>query len=246
MKVQQVRPISKGATRFLQGMGAFLIAFILVAAGFLAPAHAGAETGSSGTVTGGEWVNVRSIPSIEGNARGRIDAGESVPLDCYVHGEPVEGPSSSSDIWYKVASTRTKYVSSLYITTFADLSQCAIGPRLRGPEARAVYCGDVTCTVYWDRKATSQLRKTMKAAVAGEHLSTIAVCGTVGFAVGGPAGAIGVPVLCEAVALHFFDHSEDILRAAENAHSARGCYETELYEGEVIRHGHTTDSGWCG
>lgn len=246
MKVHQTSPYSKSAVWVLFKPGVFMLAFVLIALGFSAPAQAGALVESSGTVSGGEWVNVRAIPSVQGEPQGRIYEGGTVSIDCYVHGDPVEGAGRSSDIWYKIAGSGTEYVTSLYVATDADLSQCAVGPRLEGPETRAIYCGEVTCTVYWDKHATSQLSETMKAAVAGEHVSTIAVCGVAGFAVGGPVGAIGVPVLCETVAYFLFDRSEEVLRAAQNAHSARGCYETEMYQGDIIRHGHTTDGNWCG
>ena len=80
---------------------------VAVVAASTAPAQA---HGYTGTVTGENGVNVRTAPTVHGDATGTLPKGETVTLECKVRGTAVDG----NDLWYAVHEG-TEWVSARFV-----------------------------------------------------------------------------------------------------------------------------------
>lgn len=89
------------------------------------------------------YVNVRDGAGPEYNWIGRIDAGQTVNLECFdwmYGGDDVKGPYSSSRIWYKIKGYDNGWVSDAYLNTGSNdpvTPQCDIPWPVSGRDLNA-------------------------------------------------------------------------------------------------------------
>lgn len=97
------------------------------------------------------YVNVRDGAGPEYNWIGRIDAGQTVTLECFdwmYGGDDIKGPYSSSRIWYKIKGYDNGWVSDAYLNTGSNdpvAPQCDIPRPVSG---RLISLDDTSTTTY--------------------------------------------------------------------------------------------------
>lgn len=90
-------------------------------------AHADEVTATVFSAPGWDYANVRPGPSTDGQPIGKVQAGQTVQLDCYRNGGEVKGPYGSSTLWYKVKGYDSGWVADSMLSTGSDLpvtSEC--------------------------------------------------------------------------------------------------------------------------
>ena len=120
-------------TRWLAALSAVLVT-VLGVVGVTAPAAQAAPTEATATVFDTpevRYVNVRDGTGTEYAKIGQVNAGETVTLECFdwTYGAEVQGPYSSSRIWYKLKGYDNGWVSDAYLETGSNdpvVAQCDI------------------------------------------------------------------------------------------------------------------------
>ena len=90
-------------------------------------AHADEVTATVFSAPGWDYANIRPGPSTDGQPVGKVQAGQTVQLDCYRNGGEVKGPYGSSTLWYKVKGYDSGWVADAMLSTGSDLpvtSEC--------------------------------------------------------------------------------------------------------------------------
>ena len=90
-------------------------------------AHADEVTATVFSAPGWDYANVRPGPSTDGQPIGKVQADQTVQLDCYRNGGEAKGPYGSSTLWYKVKGYDSGWVADAMLSTGSDLpvtSEC--------------------------------------------------------------------------------------------------------------------------
>ena len=106
------------------------MSLLLVIAGSAITAPTASANDVNATVfsaPGWDYANIRPGPSTDGQPVGKVQAGQTVQLDCYRNGGEVKGPYGSSTLWYKVKGYDSGWVADAMLSTGSDLpvtSEC--------------------------------------------------------------------------------------------------------------------------
>lgn len=90
-------------------------------------AHADEVTATVFSAPGWDYANVRPGPSTDGQPIGKVQAGQTVQLDCYRNGGEAKGPYGSSTLWYRLKGYDSGWVADAMLSTGSDLpvtSEC--------------------------------------------------------------------------------------------------------------------------
>ena len=107
-----------------------LLSMLLVIAGsviVVPTASADDVTATVFSAPGWDYANIRPGPSTDGQPIGKVQAGQTVQLDCYRNGGEVKGPYGSSTLWYKIKGYDSGWVADAMLSTGSDLpvtSEC--------------------------------------------------------------------------------------------------------------------------
>lgn len=107
-----------------------LLSMPLVIAGSVISAPTASADDVTATVfsaPGWDYANVRPGPSTDGQPIGKVQAGQTVQLECYRNGGEAKGPYGSSALWYKVKGYDSGWVADSMLSTGSDLpvtSEC--------------------------------------------------------------------------------------------------------------------------
>lgn len=84
------------------------------------PARADEVTATVFSAPGWDYANVRPSPSMDGQPIGKVQAGQTVQLDCYRYGGEAKGPYGSSTLWYKVKGYGSGWIADSMLSTGSD------------------------------------------------------------------------------------------------------------------------------
>lgn len=84
------------------------------------PARADEVTATVFSASGWDYANVRPSPSMDGQPIGKVQAGQTVQLDCYRYGGEAKGPYGSSTLWYKVKGYGSGWIADSMLSTGSD------------------------------------------------------------------------------------------------------------------------------